>query len=178
MQQQNNIEENKALYHFIKQHCIFDDEFILSSGKKATRYFDLRLLTLDGRYGRVLAQAMKNKLSKYNIHLDNFDCIGGMEAGAIPIVSTLVNTWGKFGFYVRKTPRDHGTMRNIEGWSAMYKNAKYLLVDDVVTTGMTMVKVQEALDKKQPVAMICIIDRMIEQPLGLISLFRESDFEF
>jgi orotate phosphoribosyltransferase len=175
-EQNSNITRYSALYNMINERCKFDEYVILSSGKRSTRYFDLRLLTLSGQYVHLIAHAFREELRKHDISIDDFDCIGGMEVGAIPIITTLVNAWGKYGFWVRKTPKDHGLMKNIEGWSTMHKNSNYLLVDDVVTTGQTMVKVQEALDKKRPVAMICIIDRMKERHYNLISLFRENDF--
>jgi len=172
MQQQSNIEQYKTLYNFIKENCIFNGEFTLSSGKKTTRYFDLRYLTLNGRWGHLITHAFRTELDKHGIDIHKFDSIGGMESAAIPIVSTLANSWGKLGFYTRKITKDHGLLKSVEG---NIGQNDYLLVDDTISTGMSMVKVQEIVGFK-PVAMICIVDRMLDRHYGLISLFKESDF--
>jgi orotate phosphoribosyltransferase len=169
--QQSNIEQYKTIYNFIKENCIVDGEFILSSGKKTTRYFDLRYLTLNGRWGHLIAHAIRTELDKHGVSIHEFESIGGMESAAIPIVSTLANSWGKLGFYTRKIKKDHGLLKSVEG----NIGESYLLVDDTVSTGMSMVKVQEIVGFK-PVAMICLVDRMLDRHYGLISLFRETDF--
>jgi orotate phosphoribosyltransferase len=163
------------LYQYIKTFCTKRGDFTLSSGLYSDKYFDLRLLLLDGDYLSQLFFAISNELEENGIYPIDYTRVGGLEVGAIPLISLMCNRSGKKGFWVRKQVKDHGTGKRIEGFEA----GPYLLVDDVVTSGFSMNKVIEVCGK--PVAKFCIIDRSTEKHSeytnGLISIFKESDFD-
>lgn len=76
--------------------------------------------------------------------------VGGMTMGADPIAVAIAFEASLRGislesFIVRKEPKGHGTGQWLEGAAAFPKNAKFLVVEDVVTTGGSSVKAIEAI---------------------------------
>jgi len=68
---------------------------------------------------------------------EDVEYIGGLETGAIPIVSALcARSWPEKplkGFFVRKENKGHGTDQRIEG--LLQRGSKVILFEDVTTTG-------------------------------------------
>jgi len=68
---------------------------------------------------------------------EDFDYIGGLETGAIPIVAALcVRSWPEKpikGFFVRKEVKGHGTDQRVDG--LLERRSRVILVEDVTTTG-------------------------------------------
>jgi orotate phosphoribosyltransferase len=74
-----------------------------------------------------------------------FDCLGGLEIGAIPIAVTISDfacaasppkLWRTF--VVRKQAKDHGLGKLIEG--SIHPGDRVLIVDDVLTSGGSLLK--------------------------------------
>lgn len=108
-------------------------EFILTSGKKGSYYFDGRLLTLDaeGSYlvGKVLLPIVRAV---------GAEAVGGPTLGGDPIVAAVALTSHLEGtpvsaFIVRKEAKGHGTGQMVEG--PLKKGARVAIVDDTCTTG-------------------------------------------
>ena len=80
-----------------------------------------------------------------------FDAVGGMTMGADPIalavVMTAPDSQPKTWFSVRKEAKDHGTRQSVEG-PPLRAGTKVLLVDDVVTTGRSIIKALEAVEPR------------------------------
>lgn len=135
-------------------------QVILSSGMMSDIYYDCKQITLDS-YG--LSITIPDLFLKmYNIA--PFDAVGGLEMGAVPIVSAMVyyaaiHDISLKGFVVRKTVKEHGTQKFIEG--PVKSGMRIAIVEDVVTTGKSAVF---ALEKAKefgmiPVVIGAIIDR-------------------
>jgi orotate phosphoribosyltransferase len=133
---------------FERLEAVKHGEFTLSSGKVSDLYVDARKVTLceDGVYEmlRHFYHLMrKNELK--------FDTIGGMHTGADPIVGAIladrfaVNTYLSDkhlkAFLWRKEVKEHGTKQLYEG--NLSANATILLIDDVATSGGSLLKVAE-----------------------------------
>jgi orotate phosphoribosyltransferase len=169
--------KNFAIYDYIKENCLRKGEYVLSSGLRTDKYFDLRMLTMKSSLNNNLCHAIDIELISHGISSDNFMVIGGMESGSIPLVKAYSLHHGKDCFYVRKHAKDHGMQQIVEGITG-----PYLLMDDVTTTGYSMWKVQDTIGYEAE-ARFCIIDRRREDRERnydieeIISLFKESDFE-
>lgn len=117
--------------------------FTLTSGKTSDFYIDGKQTTLsaEGAYlcGRMIFEAIE-KTGK------DIKAVGGMTLGADPIV-TAVSIASYLAekpmpaFIVRKEAKGHGTGNYIEGLSNMEPGCSVVLVEDVVTTGGTLIKV-------------------------------------
>jgi orotate phosphoribosyltransferase len=68
---------------------------------------------------------------------EDVEYVGGLETGAIPIVSALcARSWPEKplkGFFVRKENKGHGTDQRIDG--LLQRGSKVILFEDVTTTG-------------------------------------------
>jgi len=172
------------LLTILKKDAFFKERIVLSSGKSSDYYIDSRIVTLSPQ-GAYLTAAIILEL----IRDDKVQAIGGPTLGADPIAGAIaalsfihkipINT-----FIVRKTPKSHGKMRQIEG-PALEKGSKVILIDDVATTGKSLVESirllrQEGIEVDRA---IVLIDRqegaqenLDKEKCPLISIFKSSDF--
>lgn len=157
-------------------------EVTLSSGKQSDYYFDLRPLTLDPASTPLIADLMIEKLpSSPNI------CVGGLEAGAIPIAAAICARYtgegNVTGFFVRKQAKGHGRKKQIEG--NFNKEYQSVIVEDVASTGGSIIKAAQAIREAGGTVntAIVVVDRqegakeaLKMQGVDLISLFTKNDF--
>jgi orotate phosphoribosyltransferase len=116
---------------------------ILSSGKEADFYVDLRRVTLDATAAPLVGEVML-ELTK---DLD-YEAVGGLTLGADPVATAMLHAAAKQGkkldaFVVRKSEKAHGLQRRIEGPDV--KEKKVLAVEDTSTTGGSVLTAVEAL---------------------------------
>ena len=127
---------NKAVVH---------GKVILSSGKEADYYVDLRRVTLDHVAAPLIGEVMLD-LTK---DLD-YEAVGGLTLGADPVATAMMHTAAKQGkkldaFVVRKAEKAHGLQRRIEGPDV--KGKRVLAVEDTSTTGGSVLTAVEALNE-------------------------------
>ncbi|MEW6428336.1 MAG: orotate phosphoribosyltransferase [Thermodesulfobacteriota bacterium] len=124
--------------------------FTLSSGKTSDFYIDGKQTTLsaEGAYlcGKLLFEHIKNRTPE-------IQAVGGMTLGADPLVTAVSIVSHLEGrpipaFIVRKEAKRHGTEEYIEGKNNLPAGATVALVEDVVTTGGTLFKVIERVEKQ------------------------------
>ena len=172
------------LFQLFKKKALFKGKIVLSSGKTSNYYLDGRLITLSPEGAYLIADIILDLIKQKKI-----DAIGGPTLGADPIVGAVaalshirkhpLNT-----FIVRKTPKPHGRMRQIEG-PILKKNSRVILVDDVATTAGALIEAKEVLSKQgiKVTEAIVVVDRgegaaenLAKQGLRLISIFQARDF--
>jgi len=114
--------------------------FKLASGLTSPFYVDCRALMAHPGPRRFVAQLAYESLKDIS-----FDCLGGLEIGAIAIATTIADyayaapsrrTWRTF--VVRKQAKDHGLGKLIEG--AYASGDRAVVVDDVLTSGGSLLK--------------------------------------
>ncbi len=114
--------------------------FKLASGEMSQFYIDCRALMAHPEARRLVAQLAYEVLTDVE-----FDCLGGLELGAIPIAVTISDfacsaprqrLWRTF--VVRKQVKDHGLGKLIEG--SIRPGDRALIVDDVLTSGGSLLK--------------------------------------
>ena len=133
----------------------------LSTGKESTFYFDCKPVTLSSDGACLVGDAFLDVIDGLP---EQPTAIGGLTHGADPIISAVVIRAAQRGrplegFYVRKEPKQHGTKQRIE--NAPPADTKVVIVDDVVTTGGSLLQaVDEARKAGCPVvAVIALVDR-------------------
>jgi len=166
--------------------CIKLGRVKLSSGKETDFYFDGRLVSLEPEGSVLIADLMLRMIRE----MGGIDAVGGLTSGADPITSSIgVLAYQRKVplrlFYVRKEAKDHGMGKRIEG-PPLPAGARALIVDDVITTGGSILKACDILQEDtgaKVVGAMAIIDReeggreVLEMAgLRVWSLFRKSDF--
>jgi orotate phosphoribosyltransferase len=127
----------------ILKKAVVHGKVILSSGKEANYYIDLRRITLDSIAAPLVGEVML-ELTK---DLD-YDAVGGLTLGADPVATAMMHVAAQKGrrldsFVVRKSEKAHGLQRRIEGPDV--KGKRVLAVEDTSTTGGSVLTAVEAL---------------------------------
>jgi len=142
--------------------AISKGDFTLSSGWKTDVYLDAKKVTLHPVGNLLIGKIFIDEIK----HIQStIEFIGGPELGAIPIsLSVAVNSFYSFPallpFVVRKEQKQHGTQQLIEGHIPT-TNSRVVLVDDVATTGSSLVHTIEVLKDTgcHIVQVIVLVDR-------------------
>jgi orotate phosphoribosyltransferase len=153
-----NISLLKDLILFLyEKEAIKIGDFTLSSGKKSKYYIDLRILQSYPLYFRKSILLLK-KYIIYNIGLDNFEYICSIPTSGTIFGSSLTYELFKPHIYVRKNIKNYGTQKTFEG--DLVLNSRVLFVDDVMTTGNSLISSIELLKDKSIINDILVfIDR-------------------
>ena len=152
-------DHRRRLLELIKKEAVFKSDYTLSSGKKSNHYIDMRLITLSSEGAYLIANILFDELKNEDI-----DAIGGLTLGADPIAAAYAAISFLRGkptpaFIVRKEEKKHGKNQLIEG--PLKKGARTVIVDDVATTGGSLIKAIEAVEKEGGtiVKVISLVDR-------------------
>src|SRR5882757_4010714 len=132
-------------------------EFKLSSGGTSDYYIDCRTTTLDARGAQLAGQVFLEEIREQGWEPN---AIGGLTMGADPIVVAVAVTSGTIhGFLVRKSEKQHGTGRRVEGFAE--KGTRVVIVDDVCTTGSSTIQAIEAAREFgfEIIGVMCLVER-------------------
>ncbi len=139
-----------------------EGDFTLASGKKSSYYFDGRQTALNPKGAWLIGNLFNHLLDD----ITELDAVGGMTLGADPLVTaTSLISFEKGGnvaaFIVRKEAKGHGTGNYIEGLGNIPKGSKVAMLEDVVTTGGSLLKACERVKDAglEIVAVATILDR-------------------
>jgi len=182
----NDVKNMKdRLLELIKERALFLGTRKLASGKMSNCYIDGKLITCDpeGLYltGKIILSMLGD---------ERIDAIGGMTIGADPIASSVavlsyLENRPVRSFIVRSVQKDHGMGKLIEGH--LKKGWSVVIVDDVVTTGGSVLKAIKAVEEAGGVVrkVIAIVDRLegakeslSEKNIPLESIFTKADVDF
>lgn len=151
--------DRDALLTQIKDKAVVHGRVVLSSGKEADYYIDLRRVTLDG----VASPLVGSVLLDLTADLD-YDAVGGLTLGADPVATAMLHAAAARGrrldsFVVRKSEKQHGLQRRIEGPDVAGR--RVLAVEDTSTTGGSVMTAVDALRAAgaEVVAVVVIVDR-------------------
>ena len=154
-----DVSPRARLLELIRAKAIVHGKVILSSGREADYYVDLRRITLDGEAAPLVGQVM-NELTG---DLD-FDAVGGLTLGADPVATAMLHASAAAGrkidaFVVRKSGKAHGLQQRIEGPSITGR--RVLIVEDTTTTGASPMDAVAAAREEgaEVVAVATIADR-------------------
>jgi orotate phosphoribosyltransferase (EC 2.4.2.10) len=114
-------------------------KFKLSSGLESPFYVDLRSVLGEPELLKWVVEGYLAAASKLV-----FDVIVGVATGGIPYASILGYLMGKPIGYVRPEAKEHGMGRQVEGVDV--RDKKVLVVDDVLTTGKSVVGAVRAVE--------------------------------
>lgn len=127
----------------ILNKAVVKGKVILSSGKEADFYVDLRRVTLDSTAAPLVGEVMLELTKDLS-----YEAVGGLTLGADPVATAMLHVAAKNGkkldaFVVRKSEKAHGLQRRIEGPDV--KGKKVLAVEDTSTTGESVLTAVAAL---------------------------------
>lgn len=151
--------KHTQLLEFVSKNAVLRGEYKLSSGASSDYYIDGKQILSRPLGLQLVADAVIEELKGHDV-----SSVGGLEIGAI-YIAAAVSLRSLEGpkpiplFTVRKLPKVHGTRKQIEG--IVERGNTVAIVDDVVTTGGSVVQAIEAVEGigcKVAVA-ISVVDR-------------------
>ena len=153
------------LLSIIKATAVIHGDVVLSSGQRASWYIDLRRVLLDGSAAPLAGRVMLELTGDLD-----YDAVGGLTLGADPVATAMMHTAAAAGrhldaFVVRKTEKEHGLQRRIEGPDVAGR--RVLAVEDTSTTGNSVLTAVDVLTQAgaQVVGVAVVIERGARQPV-------------
>ncbi len=154
-------EMKKRLAEVLYKLSYREGDFTLASGRKSDYYFDCRVTALNAEGSWLIGNLFNDLIADLKVV-----GVGGMSLGADPLTTavTVISHERKkplHGFLVRKEAKGHGTAQYVEGLGNFNKGDKVVVVEDVVTTGGSLLKACErAKDAGLDVVAVCtVLDR-------------------
>jgi orotate phosphoribosyltransferase len=137
-------EAKEQLKQQILAKAVVHGKVILSSGKEADYYVDLRRVTLDGVAAPLVGKVMRELTKDWE-----YQAVGGLTLGADPVAIAMLHDAARANqvldaFVVRKADKAHGLQRRIEGAEVTGRNV--LAVEDTSTTGDSVLAAVEQLE--------------------------------
>lgn len=181
--------DDERLKRFIEERALLLDEdggFELASGRTSSYLFNVKNLFSEPEASSLLTDKLLATLDELE-----FDYIAGLELGAVfPICCAVLRSQESDrpvrGFVIRKETKEHGTENRIEGLPTLPSGGRVVVVDDVTTTGSSLLEAVEVVrgigcTVEEAVA---IVDReegarenLASNGVELVPLFTREDFD-
>ena len=166
-----------ALRDQITTKAVVHGRVVLSSGREADYYVDLRRVTLDGQAAPLVGQVMLDLTSDLT-----YDAVGGLTLGADPVATAMLHAAAARGqrldaFVVRKSEKAHGLQRRIEGPDV--SGRRVLAVEDTSTTGGSVLAAVAALREAgaEVVGVAVIVERGAARSIAAAGLEYRAAFQ-
>jgi|TARA_B100000959_G_C14882281_1_gene583078 orotate phosphoribosyltransferase len=145
---------NLDFKNMLKDNAVEYGDFILSSGKKSKFYIDIKKAYTKPEVLKEITKKMEKLIINKKI-----DKIAGVAVGAVPLATSLSLKTGIPFLIIRKDVKRHGTEVKIEG--RLKAGETVLIVEDVTTTGETVVKAANLIRKVNAICdkVIVVVDR-------------------
>lgn len=155
--------DREALLGLLARRAFERRKVTLSSGRESDYYLDCRRVTLDPEGARLCGRLL---YAAYKANIKEVGAVGGPTLGADPLVVSFMLCALEAGerlsgFLVRKEPKTHGAQRLIEGGFGLQQGTLVLLLEDVLTTGASLLRAAQAVRSEGfvPCAAIVLVDR-------------------
>jgi orotate phosphoribosyltransferase len=147
------------LLALIRDLAVVHGRVVLSSGREADYYVDLRRITLHHAAAPLVGRVMLDVTADWA-----YDTVGGLTLGADPVGTAMLHAAAAAGrpldaFVVRKQGKAHGLQRRVEGPDVAGR--RVLAVEDTSTTGNSVLAAVEALREAgaDVIGVAVIVDR-------------------
>jgi orotate phosphoribosyltransferase len=163
------------LAELLKQKSLRWGKFTLVSGKTSDYYIDGKLTSLDAAGAAAIADAILSEIAGLAV-----DAVGGMDMGATPIMGAVACASHRAGrplptFVVRKEVKAHGTQKRIEG-PIPAGPCKVVIVDDVVTSGGSILKAIDAVEARGDKVLLAI--SVLDRDAGAAEALRQRNIPY
>jgi orotate phosphoribosyltransferase len=153
------VTDRDELLNLIRDLAVVHGKVVLSSGREADYYVDLRRVTLHHAAAPLVGRVMLDTTADWS-----YDAVGGLTLGADPVAAAMLHAASGQGrkldaFVVRKGAKAHGLQRRVEGPDVAGR--RVLAVEDTSTTGGSVLTAVEALQEAgaDVVGVAVIVDR-------------------
>jgi orotate phosphoribosyltransferase len=162
--------DREVLLRYITGLAVVPGQVVLSSGRRADWYVDLRRVTLHHAAAPLVGRVMRELTADWD-----YDAVGGLTLGADPVAAAMLHAAAAAGqrldgFVVRRSDKAHGMQRRIEGPDVTGR--RVLAVDDTSTTGGSVLTAVDALRTAGAtvIGVAVVVDRGAADEVASVSL--------
>ena len=170
------MDNRKRLKEILLEKSYRKGTFTLTSGKTSDFYIDGKQTTLSAEGAYLCGKLLFDLIAQER---EPIQAVGGMTLGADPLVTAVsivsfLENAPIPAFIVRKEAKGHGTGNYIEGLKNMEPGCRVALVEDVVTTGGTLLKV---IDRAEAAGFIVgLIVTIVERQEGGTKFLKQKGY--
>ncbi|GAA0895213.1 orotate phosphoribosyltransferase [Pseudonocardia zijingensis] len=157
--------EREELAALVRELGVVHERVTLSSGAEADYYVDLRRVTLEHRAAPLVGRLLRVLTADWE-----YSAVGGLTLGADPVADAVLHaaaaeravdpsTPPVDAFVVRKSAKQHGMQRLIEGPDVAGR--RVLVVEDTSTTGSSVLTAVRAVREAgaEIAGVVTVVDR-------------------
>lgn len=149
------MDQERVLKEFRAAGALLEGHFLLSSGRHSDRYLQCARVMMDPKRGARLCRALAKKVKET---LDKeIDLVVSPAMGGVVVGYEMARQLGVPGIFFERVEGEFVLRRGFE----IPKRAKCLMVEDIVTTGLSSKECIEAIRRAGGVVVggACLIDR-------------------
>jgi orotate phosphoribosyltransferase len=168
------LELHNKLFALLKERAFRRGHVVLASGRESDFYFDMKPAMLDPDGAGLMAALILQHIQGVKA-----DFVGGMEMGAVPLIAPVAMRSVDFGrrlpgFFVRKTAKDHGTKKRVDGADIAGKTV--VILEDVTTTGGSAMDAVKAVEEAG--AKVALVLSILDRGEGAAELYAKAGIPF
>ena len=147
--------DQEVLDEFRAAGALLEGHFILSSGLRSPRYLQCARLLMDPRRAERIASALAGRIPEGT--REQIDCVVSPAMGGVIIGHEMGRALGRPAMFVERPEGKFGFRRGF----GLKKGDKVLMVEDVVTTGLSSREAIAAIEEEggEVIAAASIVDR-------------------
>lgn len=164
------------LLDLIRKRAYREGDFVLSSGARSSYYINGKKIANHSECAYLIGEVLFEHLRSRGI---DFDTVGGLAVGALPITTALAIACHRHGrevegFFVRNERKEHGTRDLVEG--EIRPGAKVVILEDVVTSGRSA---QKAIDAAAAAGgeVVCVAS-LVDREEGAAAFFEQAGIRY
>jgi len=155
------VNDRESLAALLRERSVSFGDFRLSSGQRSNFYIDARKTTMSAQ-----GQLLLGKIGLSAIRKAGWApvAVGGLTMGADPVAYAIARASAEApppinAFSVRKSPKDHGTARRIEG--NFSSGDAVVVLEDTITSGASALQAAEAIRAEggRILGVLAVVDR-------------------
>jgi len=152
------------LLELLRERGFRRGHFVLSSGKESDFFIDCKPAVLLAEGHALVGQALLQQIQDV---MGPVSAVAGVELGGCPLASAVAcASWAEGrpidAVYIRKSSKEHGTRKTLEGADHLAPNAMIVIVEDTVTTGGSTLRAVRAVRNAgfEVAGVIAVVDRL------------------
>jgi orotate phosphoribosyltransferase len=153
----------ERLVELLRERSFEKKRVVLASGRESDFFIDCKQTILTAEGHALTGELMFDALDA----LPRCEAVAGVELGGCPLASSVslvsfVRGRPLPALYVRKEVKDHGSKRLVEGDRAVVPGMPVIILEDVITTGGSTLKVVDKLEQAgvRVVGVVALVDRL------------------
>jgi orotate phosphoribosyltransferase len=155
------VNDRESLAALLRERSVSFGDFRLSSGQRSNFYIDARKTTMSAQGQLLLGKSGLSAIRKAGWAPA---AVGGLTMGADPVAYAIARASAEApppidAFSVRKSPKDHGTARRIEG--NFSSGDAVVVLEDTITSGGSALQAAEAVRAEggRILGVLAVVDR-------------------